>query len=314
MAEIAAAELELILAQQALDALYENAGLEKAQAWKELAVAQKDLATAEYRLSSLENPPPQMSVGQAYANMLLAEKALENARLELSRAERQFDDGKDPIWLFVSRRQVKLLLTVLERNVATAQERYEDSIQKYQDLTAPADRIDLAVAEADLAIAQARMSGAEQVLASLNDGPDPDEVAIAQARVRAAETALQASKNALQELELRAPFAGTAVNVRAKAGEWVEIAQPVVVLADLAEWMVETDDLTEIQVPQVEVGQAVTVSPQALPEIELQGSVVSVRRIAEIKRGDVTYTARIRLEVGDSRLRWGMTVTVDFPE
>jgi multidrug resistance efflux pump len=314
LARLATAEMDLLLAQQGLDALYENAGLQRARAGRELALAKKELATAEYHLSALNEPAPQMSVDQAYANMLLAENALGKARDELSRTERQFDDGKDPIWMFVSKRQVKLLLTVLERNVATAQERYEDSLRKYQDLVAPPDEIDLSVAEANLAVAQVRMRAAEQELASLVDGPDPDEIAAVQARIRAAETTLEASKNAMQDLELRAPFTGTVVDVSTKAGEWVEIGQPVVVLASLSEWIVETEDLTELQVPDLEVGQGVTVSPEALPDVALAGTVESISKISEIKSGDVTFTATIRLDEFDPRLRWGMTVTVVFEE
>ncbi|HEX6302728.1 MAG TPA: efflux RND transporter periplasmic adaptor subunit [Anaerolineales bacterium] len=314
LAEIAAAEMELLLAQQELQLLYQNADLLRAQAERELAGAQKQLFTAKYKADRLKQPPPRLAVDQAYANMLLAENALKKVRDELSRTERQFDDRNDPIWMFVNRRQVKLLLTLLERNVAAAQKRYEDSSRKYQDLIAPPDEIELAVAEADLAVAQARMADAEQKHAALIDGPDSDEVAADQARIRVAETALEASKKALQELELSSPFAGTVVDVSTKAGEWVEVGQPVVILAGLSEWIVETEDLTEIQVPELEVGQRATVNPEALPEIALTGTVESISGISELKRGDVTYTARILLDEVDSRLRWGMTVAVTFEE
>jgi multidrug resistance efflux pump len=314
LAEIAAAEMDLLLAQQALEALDKNAALERAQAERELAQAHKELATAEYNLGRLTKPPPQLSIDQAHANMLLAENALNKVRDELSRTERQFDDRNDPIWMFVSRRQVRLLLTLLERNGATAQKRYEDSTRKYQDLIAPADEIDLAVAEADLAFARARLADAEQKHAALIAGPDPDQVAAAQARIRAAETSLKASNDALQELELFAPFAGTVVDVSVKAGEWVEVGQPVVVLAGLSEWVVETGDLTEIQVPQVQVGQPVLLTPDALPDLQLTGTVDSISDTFELKRGDVTYTVRIGLADIDPRLRWGMTVAVTFEE
>jgi HlyD family secretion protein len=314
LAQIAAAEMDLLLAQQGLEALHENAELHRAQAERELAGAQKELETAEYKVAKLKEPPPRLAVDQAYANMLLAENALKKVRDELSRTENLFHDRNDIIWMFVNRREVKLLLTSLERNIAAAQKRYEDSVRKYEDLIAPVDEVDLAVAEADLALAQARMMDAEQKLASLIDGPDPDEVAAAQARIRVAETALEASKKALQELELSVPFAGTVVDVSTKAGEWVGVGQPVIILAELSEWIVETDDLTEIQVPELEVGQRATVSPEALPEIELAGTVESISRISEIKRGDVTYTARILLDGVDSRLRWGMTVGVTFEQ
>jgi multidrug resistance efflux pump len=311
-ADIAGAEMDLLQAQQALEALYENAGLQKALADRELALAQKELTEAVYHLRRVQQGAPQLAIDQAYANMRLAENALANAQDQLARTERQFDNGKDPIWLFVNRKQVKLLLTVLERNVASAQGKYEDAIQKYEDLVAPPDEVELALAEADLAVAQMRTQDAEERHTALLDGPDPDELALAQARIRVAETALEASRNALQDLELRAPFAGTVVDVTIKAGEWVEVGQVVIVLASFSNWMVETEDLTELQVPGLELGQEVTVSPQALSGVDLPGTVEAIKRISEVKSGDVTYTARIQLAETDSRLRWGMTVTVDF--
>lgn len=314
LAEIAAAEMELLLAQQGLAALYKNADLARAQAERELAQAQKEFETAEYTVSRLKRPTPQLTIDQAYANMLLAENALNKGRDILSRTEKKFSNPNHFLWMFFNKRQVRLLLTSLERNITTMQERYEDSIEKYGDRIAPVDEIDLALAEADLAYAQARLADAEQKFTSLIDGPDPDEIAAAQARITAAEANLRASKNALGELELLAPFSGTVIEVKTKSGEWVEVGQPVVVLGEVSEWAVETEDLTEIQVPQIRLGQGAKVIPEALPELMLTGTVESISKLSEIKSGDVTYTARILLDQADPHLRWGMTVAVTFEE
>jgi multidrug resistance efflux pump len=314
LAEIAAAEMELLLAQQGLDALYKNADLARAQAGRELAQAEKEFEKAEYKVSRLKRPTPQLNIDQAYANMLLAENALNKGRDDLSRIEKKFANPNHFLWMFFNKRQVRLLLTSMERNITSMQERYEDSIEKYEDRIAPVDEVDLALAEADLAFAQARLTDAERKYASLIDGPDPDEVAAAQARITAAEVNLRASQNALEELELLAPFAGTVVEMTTKPGEWVEVGQPVVVLAEVSEWVVETEDLTELQVPQIRLGQGATVIPEALPELRLSGSVESISKISEIKSGDVTYTARIQLNETDPHLRWGMTVAVIFEE
>jgi HlyD family secretion protein len=314
LAEIAAAEMELLLAQQGLEELYKNADLVKAQAERELAQAHKEFETAEYNLSKIKRPTPQLTQDQAYANMLLAENQLKIGRDQLSRTKKKFANPNHFLWMFFNKRDVRLLLTSLERNITTMQERYEDSAEKYQDLIAPVDEIDLAIEEADYAFAQARLTDAELKYASLIDGPDPDDVAAAQERITAAEANLRAAKNALQDMELLAPFAGTVVEVSVKPGEWVEVGQPVVVLAVITEWVVETDDLTEIQVPQIAIGQKATVIPEALPDSTLVGTVEYISEIFEIKSGDVTYTTRILLDETDPRLRWGMTVAVIFED
>lgn len=314
LAEIADAEMELLMARQGLQALYTNAELVRALAERELAQARKESDKAEYHLGKLKETAPQLSIDQAYANMVLAGNAVDRARDVLARTEKQLGNRNNPILQFISRRQVKLLLTSLERNITIAQKRYENSIRKYQDLLAPVDEIELATAEADLAYAQARLTDAQHKYTTLVDGPEPEEVAAAQMRVTVAEANLSAVKKGMQELELLAPFAGTVVDVSVKSGEWVELGQPVMVLAVMSEWIVETTDLTEIQVPEIRLGQGVKVIPEALPDLTLTGKVESISEISTINKGDVTYTARITLIETEPRLRWGMTVAVIFDD
>ena len=83
-------------------------------------------------------------------------------------------------------------------------------------------------------------------------------------------------------------------------------------LADFSQWIVETDDLTEIEVPEISIGQSVTIVPDALPDLELTGMVERISDVFEEKRGDITYTARIKLNEENELLRWGMTVVVTF--
>jgi len=60
------------------------------------------------------------------------------------------------------------------------------------------------------------------------------------------------------------------------------------------------------------VGQTVSVIPDALPDLEIKGTVDKISDVFEEKRGDVTYTTRILLDSVDPRLRWGMTVVITF--
>jgi len=62
----------------------------------------------------------------------------------------------------------------------------------------------------------------------------------------------------------------------------------------------------------VRVGQSVKIVPDALPDLELGGTVERIKDVFEEKRGDITYTVRIKLNQSDERLRWGMTVAVTF--
>jgi multidrug resistance efflux pump len=125
---------------------------------------------------------------------------------------------------------------------------------------------------------------------------------------------LASAQAALDDLDLVATIDGTVVKQDLIEGEQVSPGVPAVQLADFTQWYAETDNLTEIDVVNVSVGQGATVVPDALPDLELTGTVESIDDFFEEKRGDVTYTARILLNESDPRLRWGMTVVMTFEE
>ena len=76
--------------------------------------------------------------------------------------------------------------------------------------------------------------------------------------------------------------------------------------------MVETSNLTEIEVVRISAGQAVTVTLDALPNAPLRGSVSQISPVFAEKQGDVTYTTRIKLADQQPLMRWGMTASVTF--
>ncbi|MCJ7537776.1 MAG: efflux RND transporter periplasmic adaptor subunit, partial [Anaerolineales bacterium] len=123
-----------------------------------------------------------------------------------------------------------------------------------------------------------------------------------------------AAESALSDLDLAATIDGVVVELNLTPGEQVSPGRPVVTLADFSQWYVETDNLTEIEVVDINLDQIVEIVPDALPEINLSGSVESISDTFEEKRGDITYTTRILVKEIDPRLRWGMTVVVSFEE
>jgi HlyD family secretion protein len=135
-----------------------------------------------------------------------------------------------------------------------------------------------------------------------------------EAAIQQTQAAIDSARIALEQAELRAPFAGTIAQLNLKAGELTPRDQPAVILADLSGWQIETDDVTEIKVPALKVGQGVTVEFDALPDVELQGEVASISSVAQVKSGDVVYPVKIKLLENDPRLRWGMTAAVTFEQ
>ncbi len=299
-AAVSAAGLELVSAEQALDALYENSETMAAQAQQNLANAREELRKAEYTWSVQQegNRASVSSINGAEANLILARKNLEDAQEDFGSAPGGNDAAK----------------ALAQKNLSNAQRDYDAALRSLNWLTGRPTDIQQAMLDADVAIAQARVEAAERELEDRKDGPHPNDVVLAEARLANAEAQLAAAEAALANVELTAPFDGTVAGVMSKVGEVAAPGQPAVVLANFSSWIVETDNLTEIELPQIAVGQPVAVSFDALSDVELRGTVTAIRPLFEIRQGDVTYAVKISLDENDPRLQWGMTAVVTFGE
>ena len=147
--------------------------------------------------------------------------------------------------------------------------------------------------------ARAELARAQKDFDSLNDPSFGEDTA----GVRAA----------LANAEVRAPFAGMLTNLELKVGEFAGTGTPVATVADLSKWVVKTTDLTEIDVVSIEEGEAVTLTLDALPEVELDGNVLSISQSYAEKQGDIVYEVTILLAESHPGMRWGMTAQVNFP-
>ena len=304
---VAEAELEVVLARQAVDDLNRTAAVSLADATLALAQADKAQALAADKLASLQASKSQSRIDQAKANLLLAEKRLAYDREDLRKAQRKYDKWRDIIWRFVNRRQFRLLLTMMEKKVAYSERRYLDAKKKYEDLLAPIDEIDLALAKSDLALADARLHQAELERLKWLQGPDPDQLAAADARMKAADAGLAAARSALQKAEVVSPISGTVADLNVKQGESASPGGTMAVVADLSQWVLETKDLGEEDVARIRPGERLSLSLDAYPDATLDGVVESVSQYYTEDEGDVFYHARIGLQPSDLPLRWGMT-------
>jgi multidrug resistance efflux pump len=125
-------------------------------------------------------------------------------------------------------------------------------------------------------------------------------------------TAMLSAQSIIDSYELKANVGGTVTNINIKAGERINAGFPVMTIADFVNWEIKTDNLTEINVVKVQVGQKVEVVLDALPKLTFSGQVTQIDMVYEEKRGDTTYTATISLDQMDPQMRWGMTAAVQF--
>jgi multidrug resistance efflux pump len=306
--ELQAAQEEQLAAEKALEALTDDLPQAQTQALEAVKNARQILNDARRRYDSLISTADQTDLDAAQAQLVLAREALEDAEKDYKPYENKAEDNV-------------VRATFLAR-LAAARQVFDDAARQVNRLEGLiGSDFDISQAESELEVAQNRLDQAMEDLETLRAGPDPDQVVLAESRVQtaedrilAAETGLASAQAALDDLDLVATIDGTVVKQDLIEGEQVSPGVPAVQLADFTQWYAETDNLTEIDVVNVSVGQGATVVPDALPDLELTGTVESIDDFFEEKRGDVTYTARILLNESDPRLRWGMTVVVTFEE
>jgi multidrug resistance efflux pump len=116
----------------------------------------------------------------------------------------------------------------------------------------------------------------------------------------------------MDNLDLKAPFSGTVVEVNVDPGQLIGIDTWAVLVADFSEWYVETNDLNEQEVVKISMDQGAAISPDALPDLQLSGVVTEISDKFNLQAGDVLYKVRLRVEQPDPRLKWGMTVETTF--
>jgi multidrug resistance efflux pump len=206
---------------------------------------------------------------------------------------------------------------------------YQAALARYEEVTAPpkADRLAQAsaavkqaqaefdrlvdpVTASELEEADAAVRQAQAQLDLLQAGPREQGIATAKAAVGQAEAALRQTRAALSETELVSPFKGVLAALSVRQGEQVAPGAPIADVGDVSGWLVETDDLSELDVIRVQAGQIVRLTFDAIPDLQLEGVVLRVQPKGEKKLGDMTYTATIRLEEFDPRLLWNMTAIV----
>jgi len=146
----------------------------------------------------------------------------------------------------------------------------------------------------------------------LEEGFDLDQKSLLESRVSAAQVGLRAAHKNLDNYTLTAPFPGTVTDIYLETGQFVRPEARAFLLADLSEFIIETSDLTELEVVKIDVGQVVEVVPDALPDILLTGKVKRIGDSFTTQAGDIIYTVTISLDEVDPDLRWGMTVELTF--
>jgi HlyD family secretion protein len=293
-------ELLAVLDTANLEAAVQNAedavALQKASlAQLKVPPAEEDIAAAEAELASAQAALADLLALPDEETIELARIALEQARNSLWSAQVY----RDSLPSGSLRKQAEAAVANAELAVRVAETEYAQA-QKGADATQLAD-------------ARSRVAQAQATLTKLKAGPSEEELNAEELAVRQVQHQLDQARQALDDVELRAPLSGTLASFDLHEGDFVTAGAPVATLADLSEYIVETTDLDEWGAARISVGQSVKLVFTAFDDKTLSGTVTDIAaQPTTLATGDVAYTVTIALDQQDSELRWGMTARVEF--
>ena len=267
-----------------------------------------------------------------------AETSLHNAEQDLKNLSEVYDQARAN-----EIRQIQTAergVTTAERNLADARRSYDTARTKGVQAAILQARQDLATAEksykalvdnperpARQAELEAAVFEAVAAEAKLRAGPDPVEQARAHTALEQARAALAVAEATLDAATLKAPIAGTVVELTLKPGT-LTTANDAVRIADLSGFLIR-GQVTEQDVARVRAGQPVQVRIDSVPDTSFPGELLLVSALpasqndqSQTQMGSFggsgagplggLYPIEIGVRTDDQRLRVGMATTASI--
>lgn len=290
------------------------------EAWMEQLRADSDAQSARERLTLAEQALANEVEGQGQVEIAETAGAADEARREAARLRKAYDDLK-PLLAegFMTRAEMEKAeqtATRAESAAALAALRAK-AVREFQHPAAIAksrvevgtareafghlagvSRSRLAQARAALALAETHVSEARSRVAAVEAG-------IAAAVVRAQASGIVMYRDGYFGAERRKPL----------VGDQVAVNQPLLAVPDPSRLVTEIR-VREVDVRKIAVGEKVHVRPDAFPDLDASGAVVSIGALAledPLRVGARFFPVTVSLDRADSRLVPGLTVRVELP-
>ena len=244
------------------------------------------------------------------------EADLAQAKLDLLNAQADLDDLSTERKIMNYQRCSDERIEDLEDDLDQAQKTYDffqnsDTLKAVNTAQANldycwADFTESEIAEAELKVelAEAKVADLQAQVDLLADGPDPE-------RVTVLETQLAIAQSRLDSMQIEAPFDGVVTVLSVQAGDVIKTGSQALQLDDLSNLFLDVQ-ISEVDIPQVEVGQIAGLVFDAYYEETFKGEVVEISPVGSSVQGVVEYSVRIKLEDGDGQIKPGMTASVNI--
>jgi len=318
-AALTAANLQLLMVQQALDDLYEDWPLAAAQAELALAHAQDALDDVLY-VHDVRQEGKRASkdtVDAAEANLILAENEVDRAKGAYDSLSGRSED--DPA------RALAL------SNLVAARKKRDSVLRNLNWYTGKPTDIEQALLDADVSVAEARAADAELEFEKWKDGPDPAAVVLLEAQLASAQTQLALAHSQtdvelqtidlqIKDLVVQAPSSGVVLTRSVEPGEVLIPGAAALKIGDL-DHLTITVYVPEDRYGEIGLGSQALVSVDSFPDLAFHAYVLRIADQAEFtprnvqtEEGRKTTVFAVELSVADpmNRLKPGMPADVLF--
>ncbi|MBG0784455.1 MAG: efflux RND transporter periplasmic adaptor subunit [Anaerolineaceae bacterium] len=241
---------------------------------------------------------------------------LAQAKLDLLKAQTDLDDLSTERKIMNYQRCSDERIEEFEDDLDQAQKTYDffqnaDTLKAVNTAQANldycmADFSESEVAEAELKVelAEAKVAELQDQVDLLSNGPDPEQTTIL-------ETQLAMAQSRMDSIQVEAPFDGVVTVLSVQPGDVVKAGAQAVQLDDLSHLFLDVQ-ISEVDIPLVEIGQPAELVFDAYYEDTFSGEVVEISPVGSSIQGVVEYAVRIQLEDGDGKIKPGMTASVNI--
>ncbi len=146
---------------------------------------------------------------------------------------------------------------------------------------------------------------------------DKDAITNAGISIQAQQLSLQQNKNALADAQsnlayytVTAPLSGTVAKVDVIAGDSASSGSAAATI--ITNQKLANISLNEVDAAKVAIGQQVTLTFDAIPDLTIAGKVTQIDALGTVSQGVVTYNVQIAFDTQDTRVKAGMSVNASI--
>lgn len=182
---------------------------------------------------------------------------------------------------------------------------------------------DLEVARATVAQTASTVKRQEEMFnRGLISQAEIDQVRLEEVRAKAqlvkAQTELSTMETRLKDCTVRSPIAGIVLQKQVEDGQIISSGINSVTGGTLIATVAKMDsvyvyaEVDEVDVGQVQIGQAAKVVPDAFPDHVFYGTVLRIAPLAQVEQNVTTFNVTIIVANANGKLKAGMNTTVDI--